>query len=133
MYRGSAIAASVLLLSVATFATYARIAWHLREAGEFPVLDLAATLLLVAGGMVGMEMYARYAHASWHDVPLLWRLHASHHQPRLGPFEKNDLYAIINALPAMALCLYGFMTDTLAGSMCFGAGLGITLFGISYV
>ena len=38
-------------------------------------------------------MYARYAHARWHDVPLLWALHASHHEPRLGPFEKNDLYA----------------------------------------
>ena len=133
VYKGSAIAATVLLTSVATFATYARIKWHMEGGGDFPVVDLAATLLLVFGGMVGMEMYARYAHARWHDIPLLRKLHASHHEPRLGPFELNDLYAVINALPAMSLCAYGFLTDTLFGSMCLGLGLGITLFGISYV
>jgi beta-carotene 3-hydroxylase len=33
----------------------------------------------------------------------------------------------------MGLCLYGFITPSLVGSLCFGAGLGITLFGISYM
>ena len=39
----------------------------------------------------------------------------------------------MNAVPAMALCAYGFLTPTLPGALCFGAGLGITLFGISYM
>lgn len=39
----------------------------------------------------------------------------------------------MNAVPAMSLCLYGFLTPTLPGSLCFGAGLGITLFGIMYM
>jgi hypothetical protein len=47
--------------------------------------------------------------------------------------QANDLYAIINAVPAIALCLYGFLTPTMTGSLCFGAGLGITLFGIAYM
>lgn len=41
--------------------------------------------------------------------------------------------AIMNAVPAMALCLYGFLRPDVWGGVCFGAGLGITLFGISYM
>jgi beta-carotene 3-hydroxylase len=33
----------------------------------------------------------------------------------------------------MALCLYGFFTPNILGGVCFGAGLGITLFGIMYM
>ena len=81
-----------------------------------------------------MEMYARWAHrALWHDNPAGWALHKSHHEPRVGPFEANDVYAVANALPATALCAYGFFTPTLGGGLAFGAGLGITLFGIAYM
>ena len=83
---------------------------------------------------VGMEMWARWAHkVLWHDYLPGWALHKSHHEPRLGPFEANDVYAVANAVPAMGLCLYGFVTPTLMGGVCFGAGLGITLFGIMYM
>eukprot|EP00983_Pelagomonas_calceolata_P047817 1140796-Pelagomonas_calceolata.AAC.2 len=37
------------------------------------------------------------------------------------------------SVPAMALCAYGFLTPNLTGGLCFGAGLGITLFGIMYM
>lgn len=43
------------------------------------------------------------------------------------------MFAIMNAVPAIALILYGFLTPTMSGSLCFGAGLGITLFGIAYM
>jgi len=33
----------------------------------------------------------------------------------------------------MALCLYGFLTPNMVGGLCFGGGLGITLFGIMYM
>lgn len=33
----------------------------------------------------------------------------------------------------MVLCLYGFLTPGIAGGMCFGGGLGISLFGIMYM
>ena len=81
-----------------------------------------------------MEMYARWAHkALWHDFQPGWLLHKSHHVPRLGPFEANDIFAVVNAVPAMGLCLYGVLTPDLMGGLCFGAGLGITLFGIMYM
>lgn len=74
-------------------------------------------------GQVGMEMWARWAHkALWHDFAPGWSLHKSHHAPRLGPFEANDVFAIVNAAPAIGLCGYGFLTPTIFGGICFGAG-----------
>ncbi len=65
-----------------------------------------------------MEMWARYAHkALWHDFEPGWRLHKSHHVPRLGPFEDNDVFAIINAVPAMGLCAYGYITPNVIGGV----------------
>ncbi|GBF98825.1 beta-carotene hydroxylase [Raphidocelis subcapitata] len=134
-YKFSAIAATLGIGGVALFATYQRFSFlYSRDGATLPWLDMACTLALVAGGMFGMEMWARWAHkALWHDFEPGWAWHKSHHEPRVGPFETNDIYAVINAVPAMGLCLYGFLTPTLLGSLSFGAGLGITLFGWAYV
>lgn len=133
-YQVSAIVASLGIGALAVVATYWRMTWHLENGEPFPWAELASTLLLAAGGAAGMEMYARWAHkVLWHDMPGGWALHKSHHEPRVGAWEANDIYAVANALPAMALCLWGFLTPGEVGGMCFGAGLGITLFGISYV
>ena len=133
-YRVAAVAASVGVLSLAIFATYYRIAWHLENGESFPYAELASTLALVGGGVTFMEFYARWAHkVLWHDAPLGWALHKSHHEPREGPFEANDIFAVMNAVPAMSLCMYGFLRPDVVGGICFGAGLGITLFGISYM
>lgn len=95
-----------------------------------PLLDMAATCLLVGGGVVFMEFWARWAHKTlWHDYQPGWALHKSHHEPRLGPFEANDVFAIVNAVPAIALCAYGLFREDVIGGLCFGAGLGITVFG----
>lgn len=136
IYKISAIVASAGVCTAAIGAVYIRFAWNMGDLGEreFPVAQAIATLLLTFGGVVGMEMWARWAHrALWHDFQPGWALHKSHHEPRVGPFEDNDIFAIINAVPAIALCLYGFITPTLFGGICFGAGLGITLFGIMYM
>eukprot|EP00775_Hariotina_reticulata_P001486 gene1486-1826_t len=134
-YQISAIAATTGVSALAVLATYYKFSKHMTGPDmAFPWLDMAGTLALVIGGVVGMEMWARWAHkALWHDAAAGWALHKSHHEPRVGPFEKNDLYAIINAVPAISLCLYGFLTPNMTGSLCFGAGLGITLFGIAYM
>ena len=69
---------------------------------------------------VGMEFWARWAHrALWHAS--LWHMHESHHRPRDGPFELNDVFAIINAVPAMSLLAYGFFNRGLVPGLCFGA------------
>jgi beta-carotene 3-hydroxylase len=133
-YQVAALAATTLIGALAVGATYVRFARHLDLGDPFPWLELASTLFLVFGGIVGMEMYARWAHRHvWHDMAAGWALHKSHHEPRTGPFEANDIYALANAVPATALCLYGFLRPDMIGGLCFGAGLGITLFGISYM
>lgn len=70
-YQYAAIAASVGMLSLAIVATYCRFAWHTSADGEPAWLEMAATLLLVFGGVAGMEMYARFAHKVRHgpDAP----------------------------------------------------------------
>nr|QPZ56417.1 Beta-carotene 3-hydroxylase 1 [Curcuma alismatifolia] len=107
---------------------------------------------------VGMEFWARWAHrALWHAA--LWHMHESHHRPRDGPFELNDVMAIVNAVPAIAFMAYGLFNCGLLPGLCFGAvspikslrlcytrlgmtrtgrgenlqGLGITLFGMAYM
>ena len=45
----------------------------------------------------------------------------SHHRPREGPFELNDVFAIINAVPAISLLSYGLFNKGLVPGLCFGA------------
>lgn len=72
---------------------------------------------------IGMEMWARWAHkALWHDFAPGWALHSSHHKLRVGPFEANDIFAIVNAAPAISLCAYGFFTPSIIGGIAFGSG-----------
>ncbi|XP_016898856.1 beta-carotene hydroxylase 2, chloroplastic isoform X3 [Cucumis melo] len=81
---------------------------------------------------VGMEFWARWAHKElWHAS--LWDMHESHHKPRVGAFEKNDVFAIINAIPAIALLSFGLFNHGFFPGLCFGAGLGITVFGMAYM
>lgn len=147
-YEWSAWASSCGVTSIAITATYFRI---LREVdvngGVFPVTELVAQLALIAGAAVGMEFYARYAHKHlWHGPwwsmtskyrrewnKRIWLLHESHHLPREGAFEANDIFALVNGVPAFALCAFGFFKPGVFGGLCFGAGLGITLYGIAYM
>jgi hypothetical protein len=66
-----------------------------------------------------MEFWARWAHrALWHAS--LWNMHESHHKPREGPFELNDIFAIINAVPAITLMAFGFFNHGFVPGLCFG-------------
>lgn len=40
--------------------------------------------------------------------------------------KANDIYAVMNAVPAFILCAYGFITPGEIGGICFGLGLGIS-------
>jgi hypothetical protein len=90
-YQGSAIAATTGVGALAILATYYKFVYHMAgsaDSATFPWADMCGTLALVVGGVVGMEMWARWAHkALWHDFAPGWALHKSHHEPRIGPFE----------------------------------------------
>lgn len=130
-YLVAALMSSLGITSMAAAAVYYRFAWQM-EGGEIPVTEMLGTFALSVGAAVGMEFWARWAHrALWHAS--LWDMHESHHLPRDGPFELNDVFAIVNAVPAMALLAFGFFNRGLVPGLCFGAGLGITLFGMAYM
>ncbi|KAB1215355.1 Beta-carotene 3-hydroxylase 1, chloroplastic [Morella rubra] len=130
-YLVAAIMSSLGVTSMAAMSVYYRFSLQI-EGGEFPLFEMLGTFALSVGAAVGMEYWARWAHrALWHAS--LWNMHKSHHRPRTGPFELNDVFAIINAAPAIALLSYGFSNKGLIPGLCFGAGLGITVFGMAYM
>lgn len=51
---------------------------------------------------------------------IIWNLQ-SHHRPRDGAFELNDVFAMINAAPSIALLSYGSFNNGLFPGLCFGA------------
>ncbi|KAL8233670.1 hypothetical protein R6Q59_019770 [Mikania micrantha] len=130
-YLVAAVMSTFGITSMAVMAVYYRFSWQM-EGGEIPYAEMFGTFALSVGAAVGMEYWARWAHeALWHAS--LWHMHESHHKPRDGPFELNDVFAIINAVPAIALLYYGFFHKGIVPGLCFGAGLGITLFGMAYM
>lgn len=131
-YLIAAVVSSVGITALAVAAVVYRFASQMQSGGEMPYLEIFGTFALAIGAAVGMEFWARWAHkALWHDS--LWHMHESHHRPREGPFELNDVFAIINAGPAILLLAYGFFNPGLIPGLCFGAGLGITMFGMAYM
>ena len=87
-----------------------------------PIASFLATL-------VAMEGFAYVMHRGVMHGPG-WFLHASHHRPRLGRFEANDLYALIFALPSILL-LYGGV-NLGWGAWAIGMGAGIAGYGAIY-
>ncbi|KAI6691017.1 hypothetical protein NL676_027845 [Syzygium grande] len=114
---------------MAVMAVYYRFAWQM-EGGQVPLSEMFGTFALSVGAAVGMVFWARWAHrALWHTS--LWPLHEPDDRPRGG--ELDDVFAIINAVPAIALLSYGFFHKGLVvPGLRLGAGLGITVFGMAY-
>jgi beta-carotene 3-hydroxylase len=79
-----------------------------------------------------MELWSAVLHGKiWHGA--LWSLHESHHAPT-GRWEKNDILSITHAPIAMALIFYGCLGPIGYGrEICFGIGLGMTVFGMAYI
>jgi beta-carotene 3-hydroxylase len=82
---------------------------------------LTAFLLFVAT-VLGMELFAYAAHR-WIMHGPGWFLHASHHRPRTGNWELNDLYAAIFAVPSFVLLLGGVQLGWWPGFTWIGAGI----------
>ncbi|MEO0398520.1 MAG: sterol desaturase family protein [Pseudomonadota bacterium] len=58
----------------------------------------------------------------------LWSVHKSHHEPTEGPFELNDIFGVVFALPSIALIYYGYRYSAPA----LAAGVGIFVYGVVY-
>ncbi|HBE43656.1 MAG TPA: beta-carotene hydroxylase [Bacteroidales bacterium] len=89
------------------------------------------TLILVLISFLFMEFVA-WSNHKYVMHGFLWSLHKDHHKgTNAGKpgFQKNDLFFIIYALPAIILLIAGF-SSTNANMIAIGAG--ITLYGFTY-
>ncbi len=77
---------------------------------------------------LGMEGVAWASH-KYVMHGFLWSLHASHHQPRTGPVEKNDWFGVFFSVVAIALVIAGATWN----SLYFAAGMGMTAYGLTYL
>ena len=84
-------------------------------------------LALLLATFVAMEGVAYLLHRYVMHGPL-WVLHESHHRPRSGRFELNDLFGVLFALPSMALIYAG----THGQPLLLAVGLGMTAYGAAY-
>lgn len=80
------------------------------------------------GGLIGMEAVAWATHRYlMHGIGWTW--HRSHHEPRRGWFELNDLFAFVFAGVAIALFAMGVATNL---RPVWWAGAGATAYGVIY-
>jgi beta-carotene 3-hydroxylase len=88
---------------------------------------LAFKVVIFLAAFGGMEVFAWAMHRYvMHGV--LWCWHRSHHEPRRGVFELNDLFAVIFAMPAILFIWLGVNVS----SWWLPLGLGITAYGAAY-
>jgi beta-carotene 3-hydroxylase len=81
-----------------------------------------AGLALFVATIAAMEGVAYVAHR-WVMHGPGWFLHESHHRARHGPFELNDLYAVIFAGPSILLLAGGVRWGWWPGTTWIGAGI----------
>ena len=91
------------------------------------MLHALASFVVVLITVAGMELFAWAAHR-WVMHGWGWGWHRSHHEPRGGWFEKNDLYALVFAGVAIGLIAAG--TSGIWPLQWIGAGM--TLYGALY-
>ena len=90
------------------------------------IIGIALFVLTIAF----MEGFAYVTHRWVMHGRLGWLLHASHHRPRSGRFELNDLYGVIFAVPSIVL-IYGGVQDGW-GAWATWVGAGIAAYGAIY-
>lgn len=96
-------------------------------------LSLALWIVTALAAFAAMEGWAALLHGKvWHRA--LWSVHRSHHEPRRGVFERNDVLSFLHAPIAIGLILYGCTgAPGPLRDVAFGFGLGMTAFGVAYV
>jgi beta-carotene 3-hydroxylase len=88
---------------------------------------MALKLLILLLSVAAMELLATATHKYvMHGFGWAW--HRSHHRPRSGWFEANDLYALVFAAISLAL----FVAAGGPGSLLWWFGAGMALYGLLY-
>lgn len=90
-------------------------------------MNILLPVIIVLTAFFFMEFVAWFTH-KYVMHGFLWILHKDHHTREHHPFEWNDLFALIFALPSMVLIILG-VKELSSG---FWAGIGIALYGLAY-
>ncbi|WP_066549883.1 MULTISPECIES: sterol desaturase family protein [unclassified Sphingomonas] len=85
-------------------------------------MQLATGLLIFVATILGMEGFAYVAHR-WLMHGPGWFLHESHHRPRTGNWELNDLYFVLFATPSITLLVGGVYAGWPEWTLWVGAGI----------
>jgi beta-carotene 3-hydroxylase len=93
-------------------------------------MSLGLGILLFLTTVALMEGWAYVAHR-WIMHGPGWFLHKSHHAPRTGFWELNDLYFVIFAAPSITLLVMG--TSGAWGAWATWVGAGIAAYGAIYL
>jgi beta-carotene 3-hydroxylase len=91
------------------------------------MIHLARDIALAFAAFAFMEGFAWFTH-KYVMHGFMWVWHRSHHQPRRGAFELNDLFAAVFATPAILAIFLGANGYPLLLPI----GLGITAYGAVY-
>jgi beta-carotene 3-hydroxylase len=84
-------------------------------------------VLILIGTFIFMEGFSWFVHKYLFHGPL-WFIHKTHHSPRKGWFELNDLFSLGFGGIAVILIIVGLPKFTFQ----FWIGAGITLYGVVY-
>ena len=92
-------------------------------------MSILINVLIVIGTFLFMEGVAWFTHKYiMHGI--MWNWHHSHHVPRKGRFERNDLFAVVFSIPSIGLFYYStYYTDSFYLT---SVAIGILLYGIFY-
>jgi len=82
---------------------------------------------IILGTVIGMEFIAWSSHKFLMHGPL-WFIHKTHHMPRHGRFELNDVFGIIFGLASIGFIIAGIETF----SPLFWIGIGTSVYGALY-
>lgn len=85
---------------------------------------------LVALAFVVMEPVAYLLHRFvMHGFAMVW--HRSHHQPRTGTFERNDLFPVVLCAVTVAAMTVGLVVGALGWLLW--TAIGVTAYGLAYL
>jgi len=91
-------------------------------------LQILINILWVVAAFWFMESMAWFAH-KYVMHTFAWSIHRDHHQPHERFFQRNDMFAIIFAVPSWLNMQFGVMAGF---DFRFYIGLGILFYGIAY-
>lgn len=94
----------------------------------FLVMSIILNSLIIIVGFLLMEGVAWFTH-KYIMHGFMWSWHKSHHEPRKGKFEKNDLFGIVFAFVSAGLMISGSWGEI---DWKFYLGIGILLYGLAY-